>query len=167
MKILNKMPDRDFVILNLSDPQLSNEEWQEGHLNRRRLEYTVAELMERVKPDLITVSGDLSWAGFDHSYDMVGQLINGYGVPWAIVWGNHDNQDGAEYIKGLVERFSGYSNLIYESGDEAMGNGNYAILIQEDQKPVEAVFMMDTHNREMYTTPEGEEKREKFSHNCM
>ena len=162
MKILNKQKDKDFVVLNLSDPQLSVNEWQEGHLNRRRLEYTLAQLMERVKPDLITVSGDLSWSGMDLAYERMGELLNGVGVPWAIVWGNHDNQGGPEYIEGIVENYSKLSNFLYESGDKAMGNGNYVILIKEDGengKPVTAFVMMDTHNKEPYIDENGEEKK--------
>ena len=53
MKALNKQRDKDFKILNLTDTQLSNEEWAEGHKHRAILEYTLTELVERVKPDLI------------------------------------------------------------------------------------------------------------------
>ena len=60
---LNKKAGRDFVILNLTDTQLSNEEWADGSQKRAILEYTVATLVGRIKPDLITVTGDLAWAG--------------------------------------------------------------------------------------------------------
>ena len=40
-KILQKRQGKDFIILNLTDTQLSNEEWDEGHPNRKILEYTI------------------------------------------------------------------------------------------------------------------------------
>ena len=155
MRILKKNPERDFTVLNLTDTQLSNAEWEEGHKAREILEYTVRELVARTNPDLITVSGDLAWAGHDHAYTMLADLLDGFSVPWAPVWGNHDNQDGAEYIDGVATRYMTYPNCIYEKGDPALGNGNYIICIEEDGLPCEALFMMDSHNRDPYTDPEG------------
>ena len=40
---LNKTAGRDFVILNLTDTQLSNEEWADGSQKRAILEYTGGE----------------------------------------------------------------------------------------------------------------------------
>ena len=153
---IKKQPNKDFVILNLSDPQLKNDEWNEGHEKRKILVTTVNRLIEKTKPDMITISGDLSWAGNDRAYAMLADFINGFGLPWAIVWGNHDNQDGAEYISEMVARYQEYSHFTYESGDSELGNGNYVIAIEEDNKPVEALIMMDSHNREPFVTPEGE-----------
>lgn len=156
MKILKKRPDHDFTVLNLTDIQLSSEEWQEGHLHRRLFEHTLAELIGRVNPDLITLSGDIAWAGNDHAYDMVAHTLEGYGIPWAPVWGNHDNQGGAEYIESLVSRYLTYPGCIYERGDKALGNGNYVILIEEEGKVVEALIMMDSHDREPFVNAAGE-----------
>lgn len=160
MITLTKKHGKDFKILNLTDTQLSNEEWSEGHKHRAILEYTAKELIERVKPDLITVSGDLSWAGHDHAYDMVAQLIDSFGIPWAPVWGNHDNQKGAEYIDSIAAKYMTYPHCIYEKGDPKLGNGNYVISIEEDGVPVEAVLMMDSHDRLPYTHADGETKLE-------
>ena len=41
MKVLKKAPNKDFTVLNLTDPQLSTEEWADGHLHRKILENTV------------------------------------------------------------------------------------------------------------------------------
>ena len=155
MKTMMKQRGKDFKILNLTDPQLSNEEWAEGHTHRAIFEYTLTELVKRVQPDLITVSGGISWAGQDHAYDMFAAFIDGLGIPWAPVWGNHDNQDGPEYIDSLATRYMTFPNCIYEKGDAALGNGNYVISIEEDGVPVEAVVMLDTHNLAPYTNADG------------
>ena len=57
MITLKKSPDRDFLILNLTDPQLGNDEWDENHKNYKILTTTIRTLIERERPDLITVSG--------------------------------------------------------------------------------------------------------------
>jgi hypothetical protein len=155
MTTFRKERGKDFKILNLTDTQLSNEEWAEGHHHRAILEYTVSELVERVRPDLITVSGDLAWAGHDHAYLMLAELLDGFGIPWAPVWGNHDNQNGAEYVDAIATKYMGYKGCIYEKGDPALGNGNYVICIEENGAPVEAVVMLDTHDRSPYTDENG------------
>ena len=89
--------------MNLSDPQLSNQEWQEGRAEGRNLTKTVTCLINKVKPDLITVSGDLAWAGHFESYEHLADLLDGFGIPWAPVFGNHDNQGGAEQVEKAAE----------------------------------------------------------------
>ena len=160
MRVLAKKPDIDFKILNITDPQLSNEEWADGHKHRAILEHTVNELVNRVKPDLITVSGDIAWGGHDRSYEMFAAFIDGFGIPWAPAWGNHDHEieNDAEYIDGIATKYMNYPHCIYEKGDPALGNGNYVVMIEENGAPVEGVVMLDTHDRMPYTGPDGETK---------
>ncbi|MBR3998870.1 MAG: metallophosphoesterase, partial [Clostridia bacterium] len=157
MFTLKKSPDKDFLILNLTDPQLGDSEWAEGHKNRAILEKTVRELVDRVHPDLITVSGDLAWAGHDIAYDCLADLLDAFGIPWAPVWGNHDNQNGPESVDRVAARYMARKNCIYEKGDPAIGNGNYVIRIEEEGKVVSAVIMIDSHDRAKYTDPDGNE----------
>ena len=156
MKAFIKRQNKDFRILNITDPQLSNGEWEDGHKNRAILEYTLKELVKRTEPDLITVSGDLAWAGNDRAYDMLASFIDSFGIPWAPVWGNHDNQDGAEYIDSVATRYMTFPNCIYEKGDPSLGNGNYVISIEDGKTPIEALIMLDTHDRASYTDEGGE-----------
>lgn len=157
MFTLKKSKDKPFLVLNLSDPQLGSGEWEEGHKNRRILETTVGELIERVKPDLVTVSGDLSWAGHDHAYDMLADFLDSFEIPWAPVWGNHDNQDGPEFVDSVADRYLTHKFCIYEKGDPAIGNGNYVIAIEEEGKIVSALIMIDSHDCSPYIDPEGNE----------
>ena len=148
MITLKKDSKKDFTILNLTDPQLSDSEWEDGHSYRKILEYTVSELIKRTKPDLITISGDLAWAGHDYAYKQLALLLEQFQIPWAPVWGNHDNQGGAEYIDKIATDYLSYPHCVYEKGDAEMGNGNYVVCIEEDGKIVEALFMMDSHDRD-------------------
>lgn len=158
MITLKKTPEKPFLVLNFSDPQLGDGEWAEGHRNRRILETTVKTLIERVKPDLITVSGDLSWAGNDHAYDMLADFLDSFEIPWAPVWGNHDNQGGADCIDAVADRYLGHKYCVYEKGDPAIGNGNYVIAVEENGTLVSAILMMDSHDRMPYTDADGNEQ---------
>lgn len=158
MITLKKTPGKPFRVLNLSDPQLGDGEWAEGHRNRRILETTVRTLVERVHPDLITVSGDLSWAGNDHAYDMLADFLDTFGIPWAPVWGNHDNQGGADYIDTVADRYLTHRLCVYEKGDPAIGNGNYVIAVEEDGAIVSGILMIDSHDRDPYTDADGNEQ---------
>ncbi len=160
MFILNKTKDKDFIVLNLSDPQLGNGEWDEGHQNRRILTETVKNLVERVHPDLITVSGDLSWAGNTVAYEKLASFLDSLQIPWAPVWGNHDNQGGAACIDAVADSYLNHPYCLYEKGDPTLGNGNYVLKIVEDGKPVEGILMMDSHDRDPYVNEKGEETSE-------
>jgi hypothetical protein len=157
---LKKEPGKDFILLNLSDPQLGDGEWADGHPNRRILEKTVEELVRRVSPDLITVSGDLAWAGNDLAYDMLAALLDSTGIPWAPMWGNHDNQGGADYIESVVKRYLTHPLCLYERGPAELGNGNFVIRIEENGVPVEGILIMDSHDRAPYINEKGEESSE-------
>ena len=100
MKHLKKSKNKDFLILNLTDPHLYNCALGD-HPNPAILKYTISTLMERVHPDLITISGDIGWAGLaggDAAHRYFADFIDEFGVPWAPVWGNHDQPAGMEYL---------------------------------------------------------------------
>lgn len=150
MRVLQKAKDRDFIILNLSDPQLSNQEWQEGREEGREegriLTKTVTCLINMVKPDLITISGDLAWAGHYESYEHLADLLDGFGIPWAPVFGNHDNQGGAEQVEKAAEILRQRKHCLLERGDPALGYGNYVIGIEEEGHLLHALLLMDSHD---------------------
>ena len=154
---LSKPADRDFVILNLTDPQLSDGEWGEVNHNSLVMTKTVETLVSRIRPDLITVSGDIAWAKHMLSYRNFADFLDSLGIPWAPVWGNHDNQCGEEEVDRVANEYLTHPLCLYEKGDPSLGNGNYVIRIEEDGRPVTAIFMMDSHDRMPYETLSGEE----------
>ena len=160
MKILKKSEDRDFVILNLSDPQLSDSEWKCGRKESRLLRYTVSNLVEQTKPDLITVSGDLAWAGNYISYTKLTKLLDSHKIPWAPVFGNHDIQGGTEALSKAADILCGGKYSLFERGDPALGCGNYVIGIEQDGRLIHGVIMMDSHDRREYVNEKGEKKLE-------
>lgn len=157
MITLKKQKNADFKILNLTDPQLVTPEWDENHVGRKVLVHTVTKLISEIKPDLITVSGDISAAEFPESYTNFANFIDAFDVPWTVVWGNHDNQGGAEIISKYVSEYKTYKNFIYEEGPKNLGNGNFVIAIEEDGKILHGVIMMDTHDRVFEKNEQGED----------
>ncbi len=146
--ILQKTPGKDFVILNLSDPQMGNDEWIAGHNTRKVLVRTLEELIARVRPDLITISGDLSWAPQSLAYESLASYLDSFRIPWANVWGNHDNQEGYDFVHSVAQGFAKHQYSLFQEGPRELGNGNYVLKIMENGKPITAIFMMDTHDRE-------------------
>ena len=157
MKILQKSKNRTFTILNLSDPQLSNKEWQEGRTEGKLLKDTLAYLIEQCKPDLITVSGDIAWAGELESYANFSDLLDSYGIPWAPVFGNHDNQRGPEMVLQQAEIMQARQTCIMENGDPSLGCGNYVIGIEEEGRLIHGIIMMDSHDRKHWVDENGGE----------
>lgn len=158
MKVLQKHPDRDFVILNLSDPQMNGFEWKEGHPYAPILRYTIDKLVEDNKPDLITVTGDMAYPEDYDSYETFAQQLDSYNIPWAIVWGNHDHQSGIEPVLKAAELFKSHPLCLFEDGDPAYGNGNYFIGINEGDSPITVLFMIDSHNSVEMTMENGEKR---------
>ena len=154
MFVLKKDPARDFVILNITDPQLSDEESEPTHPYYRIFDNTVHELLARVKPDLITITGDITWSHCRTAHKRFCDYMDALGVKWAPVWGNHDCDQPNTREPKVVE-FYGRKNCLFEDGDERFGSGNYIIRIDEGEKPVEALFMLDSHDREEYRKPDG------------
>ncbi|MBQ3499689.1 MAG: metallophosphoesterase [Clostridia bacterium] len=147
---LKKTPGEDFVVLNLADVQLYDDElYEEVGMEAMAL---IEKLIEDTDPDLITLSGDNAWGTM--TYLKLIELVDSYGIPWGAVMGNHDGQ------RCISEFWAAYhlaeaENSVFEFGPKDMGYGNYVINITENGKIVHSVYMMDTHNNREYETENG------------
>ncbi len=139
---IEKDPDRDFVVLNMSDIQLTDAETrgEEGEIVKK----TADELVERTRPDLITLSGDNAWDSA--AYLWMIRLIDSYGIPWAPVMGNHDGQ-GCPSEFWCAYEFTRAKNCLFKMGPAGMGYGNYIINITQNGEIIHTLFMMDTHSQ--------------------
>lgn len=153
---IRKEKNRDFTILNLSDVQLGIHEWYTdlGKITKG----TILELVEREKPDLITTTGDVGWAHYA-SYECFCEFMETICIPWTTVWGNHDCMRGDDNASELADRLISREHCIFEKGDRSLGVGNFVILIEEEDRPVEALVMMDTHDSITYTDDDGLEQK--------
>ena len=73
--------------------------------------------------------------------------MDSFGIPWAPVMGNHDNQCDA-LVPQITELFENCGTCLFEAGDATLGCGNYTIGINCGGEPISALIMMDTHDRE-------------------
>jgi hypothetical protein len=160
MITLKKKKSKDFVILNLTDFQLLASEWTNETEKGKEILYTIDTLYKRVKPDLVTLSGDLAYAGDLDALSHMGKVLDSYCVPWAPVFGNHDNDGGLELVDKTADCLSKFKYFTFEVGEKELGRGNYIINIEQDGKVLHSVFMMDTHDRVNYVNTQGDSSYE-------
>lgn len=144
----------DFHVLNLTDPQLKADEWEQSNRTGKIFKITVETLVNRVSPDLITLSGDLSYAGDFESYKNFADYFDSLGIPWTCCFGNHDNQDGDEFVQKVTKEYQKHRRFVFEECASLLGNGNFVILIEKNGKNAEGIILMDTHDRVPYKTDE-------------
>ena len=156
---IQKSPDRDFTVLNVGDPQLDYEVWGVKKVtSQNTMRITLDEIIPKVRPHLITVSGDFADEYGRDLYEYFIGYIDPFGVPWAPVMGNHDQEDGCDpYI--VAELLKSAKNCLFDVGEREMGCGNYTVAVEENGKIVTAFIMMDSHRRTYITDEHGNEKR--------
>lgn len=149
VKLINNSK-KDFCLLNLTDPQLKIEEWDENNQTGKIFKKTVETLIDRVSPDLITLSGDLSYADDFESYKKFADYFDSFKIPWSCCFGNHDNQDGDEAVRKIIDEYMKHEFFAFEKCDSSLGNSNCVILIEKNGKNAEGIILMDTHDRVPY-----------------
>ncbi len=145
--------EEGFVILNLADIQLNNLELGEQNDSFRLL----TKLINETNPDLITLTGDqISGAYTRNALKKICQFLDETGIPWAPVLGNHDGQ-GDVTRNGNGDIFLDYKNVVFRKNDPSLGVGNYIINLTDGDKPIHAVFMVDSHDTRKY---KGDKKKD-------
>ena len=147
---------RNARVLQLSDPQLIDNTQAEPGVSVSPIyspdkteEYCyryIRQVVERYDPDLILMTGDIVYGKFDYNGSMLTELIEfmeGFDIPWAPVFGNHDNESkmGADW---QCEQFENAENCLFLQR-ELTGNGNYSVGIVQGDKLQRVFFMMDSN----------------------
>ena len=146
--VLQKEAGRDFVVMNLTDLHLTDLDYFGGH--NSRLFSHIRVLAEKAQPDLITVSGDLVCsASAALSVHQFTDFMDSLGIPWAPVFGNHDN-DGNCDLNYLADVMSESSYCLLEKGDPALGVGNYIVNICQGDVIVHSLILMDSHEEGLW-----------------
>lgn len=106
----------------------------------------IRSVVAQTQPDLIFITGDVVYGEFDDSgrtLQAFVSLMDSFRIPWAPVFGNHDNESmrGVLWQCGLFEA-SPY--CLFKRG-EVHGNGNYTVGIMQDGKLVRMLYMMDSN----------------------
>ncbi len=148
--VLEKEAGKDFVILNITDVQISDDE--NFYPEYEYAKEMITNLVEEQKPDLITVTGDNAWDTV--SYVELVNFMDSLGIPWAPVMGNHDGQ-GCMSEFWCAYLFANAENCLFKFGPKDMGYGNYVINVEENGEVVHTLIMMDTHDDVDYTDDNG------------
>ena len=106
----------------------------------------IRSLVEQTKPDLIFITGDIVYGQFDDNGTALAwlcRLMDSFSVPWAPVFGNHDNESrvGVDYQCRLFEN-SEY--CLFERGS-VTGHGNYTVGVAVGDRLVRVLHMLDSN----------------------
>ena len=106
----------------------------------------VRALVREASPDLILLTGDNVYGEFDDAGIMMRELIalmESFEIPWAPVFGNHDNESRMG-VKWQCAQFEAAPHCLFSSG-QVTGNSNYAVYLTKGEEPVFALVMMDSN----------------------
>ena len=148
--------DRDLKILQLTDVHIGG-----GFLSvdeDKKVINAVAAMVAEEKPDLIVVTGDISFAvpyiagtlnnSIAHRTFM--RLMENLGVYWTLTFGNHDSEAydyfGREKVAKMYEDES-LEYCLFSGDGELSGEGNHLIHIKNSRGLItETLYMIDSHS---------------------
>ena len=148
------------VILHLTDMQIidSSQQRTDGRLGGASVDYWapdkkdvrcydyLREIIDATKPDLILITGDLVYGEFDDNGENFLELVEffeSYKIPWAPVFGNHDNEShkGVDWQCEQLEKAE-YCLFMQRN---LTGNGNYTVGIKQGDLLTRVFFMLDSN----------------------
>ena len=152
---------KEFRILQLTDMQVidstqkrfserlnaeETEKWQPQNMKEILFD-SMDKLVAETNPDLIIITGDITYGEFDDTGKSLLAFIEkmeSYNIPWAPVWGNHDN----ESVLGVdwqCQQFINAKNCLFKKGI-TVGCSNYIIGIKNsDGELNRLMYMMDSN----------------------
>lgn len=153
--VLQKDPNRDFVVMNLTDFHIS--EYDYTYLNNvmaNRSFFYIKEMVEQVRPDLITISGDIFCEdGGSNIYaaHRLTEFFDSLGIYWAPIFDWHDEQGNCD-MNYLADIMMESAFCLFKKGDPALGIGNYIINVAEGEKIIHSIFLMHTNHGNLNDT---------------
>jgi 3',5'-cyclic AMP phosphodiesterase CpdA len=103
-------------------------------------------LVEQTNPDLILITGDITYGEFDDagtSQLAFNALMEGLGIPWAPVFGNHDNETKMGVDWQCVQ-YEKAPHCLFDRGTVS-GNSNYGIELWQQGELQRVIYMMDSN----------------------
>lgn len=157
--VLDLPADRPLRILQLTDMQIIDASQQRtpDRLNAREITLwqpeaipvqctdPIKSVVAQTQPDVIVITGDVIYGEFDDSgasFELFCDFMDSMGIPWAPVYGNHDNES-RRGIDWQNRRFESSRFCLFKKGC-ATGNGNYTVLLTQNSKPCRVLYMMDS-----------------------
>ena len=148
--------DREFRVMQLTDVHIGG-----GFLSVAEDKKTInaiAAMVSAEKPDLIIVTGDISFAvpyisgtinnAIAHRLFM--RLMERLEIPWTVVFGNHDSEAYNYYNRAKVSQMYDDDSLehcLFIPDGDLSGEGNHVINVKNTAGLItESFYMIDTHS---------------------
>ena len=148
------------IVLQITDPQIIDASqmrtpdriggvlptyWGADKKNERCYDY-LTEIINNNCPDLILITGDIIYGEFDDSGESLLEFIefmDSFQIPWAPVFGNHDNES-KKGVDWQCEQFEKSKYCLFLQR-EITGNGSYTVGLKQGDKLLRAFFMLDSN----------------------
>ena len=111
-------------------------------------------LIAHCAPDMIFMTGDLVYGSFDDSgrtFEWFCRTMDSFGIPWAPVFGNHDNES-ARGVLWQCECLEKSKHCLFRRGS-VTGNGNYSVGIAVGDELLRVIYMLDSNGCRAATDP--------------
>lgn len=134
----------ELKILQLTDLHLNPHMLQENRKTYDNIDY----LVRTERPDFIAVTGDVLWGApaedmLQHFLD----VLDGYGIPYSIVYGNHDREQGIPLGKMSSMISEAQFSLNRVAGDDSLEDVRIPVLSSDGSgREMVGIFMMDSHD---------------------
>lgn len=149
VSVVEKDPNKEFTILNLTDIQLSDFEPSGAEDTMKAL---IKELIDRTNPNLITLTGDQIWT--NHSKHALRREISWFEefkIPWAPVFGNHDGE-GTATLDYQCDLYEEAEHCLFKRGPSNIGGiGNYVVNIKVGNSIFKSLYMLDLGTIDNFT----------------
>ena len=95
---------------------------------------------------MIFITGDITYGSFDDTgatLKWICELMDSFEIPWAPVFGNHDNES-EKGVKWQCEQFEKSQYCLFDRGNVS-GNGNYTVGLAVGNDLVRVIHMIDSN----------------------
>jgi len=134
---------RDFKILILTDQHYTRV------FNDGKTDKLFDAMMKKAEPGLLILLGDQCFTPFNRAaYKHLIKKADSYKTPWAVVFGNHDEQ-GKATKNYLCKMLAGSEYCLFKYGPDNIGGaGNYFINLKNGADYVHTLYFLDTGVKE-------------------
>ncbi len=149
--------DRDLKVMQLTDVHIGGG-WMSLKKDSMAIN-AVATMIQAEKPDLVIVTGDVSYPVFFQagtfnnlsSAKIFAALMERLGVYWTVAFGNHDTEAYSFYSREQISDFygnSGFEHCLFQKGpDDVDGFGNQVINVKNSKGIItQSLYIFDSHS---------------------
>lgn len=139
--------DGTFTIVQFTDLH-----WKDGGDADLQTRELMKLTLDAEKPDLVVFTGDVIYTGHNtnctdpvQAFRDAVATVEGYGIPWAVVFGNHDTESMITREE-LMQVILDHQHTVTEAGPkEIYGEGNYTIELMDSKGlPAANLYFLDS-----------------------